>query len=573
MDTNKTITIPVENVGQAYLEILRARGIKYFFGNSGTDFGPIIDGLAKFGAEKKTHPMPITVPHEFVAVSMAQGYAMITGEPQVVMVHVIVGTGNASAAVMNASRLNVPMIFSAGRTPLTEEGMRGSRSNFIHWGQESFDQGSLLREFTRWDYELRNGDQVEAVVDRALEMALGNPQGPVYLTLPREVLAQKMDSVTIHPFRKNQEEALRPTDETIERTVEILRGANNPLIITGRLGSDPAAVSAMVAFAEAMTAPVVTPASPFVSFPNTHDFHLGVNSGPYVKDADVIVVVESDVPWYPAQGKPAENAKVIQIARDPTYSGIPIRNFPKDISIGGDPKLALTLLAAALRNGPRNEKLLAERAERIRSTHKQYREGLKKRIEKASRERPVSHTWLAHCVDQARDQDTIVLSDHGIGNEVLNLSEPESYFGGSPAGGLGWGIGGGLGMKLARPEKTIIVTAGDGTYMFNNPTACHFVSQAYHLPALTIVCNNAIWHSSKAATQQVLPDGWAQSTGNFPLCELSPSPRYEKIVEAHDGYGEMVDDPQELPAALKRALKVVKEEKRQAVLNVICGTH
>lgn len=573
MDTNKTITIPVENVGQAYLEILRARGIKYFFGNSGTDFGPIIDGLAKFGAEKKTHPMPITVPHEFVAVSMAQGYAMITGEPQVVMVHVIVGTGNASAAVMNASRLNVPMIFSAGRTPLTEEGMRGSRSNFIHWGQESFDQGSLLREFTRWDYELRNGDQAEAVVDRALEMALGNPQGPVYLTLPREVLAQKMDSVTIHPFRKNQEEALRPTDETIERTVEILRGANNPLIITGRLGSDPTAVRAMVAFAEAMTAPVVTPASPFVSFPNTHDFHLGVNSGPYVKDADVIVVVESDVPWYPAQGKPAENAKVIQIARDPTYSGIPIRNFPKDISIGGDPKLALTLLAAALRNGPRNEKLLAERAERIRSTHKQYREGLKKRIEKTSRERPVSHTWLAHCVDQVRDEDTIVLSDHGIGNEVLNLSEPESYFGGSPAGGLGWGIGGGLGMKLARPEKTIIVTAGDGTYMFNNPTACHFVSQAYHLPALTIVCNNAIWHSSKAATQQVLPDGWAQSTGNFPLCELSPSPRYEKIVEAHDGYGEMVDDPQELPAALKRALKVVKEEKRQAVLNVICGTH
>src|SRR6266511_3551530 len=129
MDTNKPVTIPVETVGQAYLEILRACGIKYFFGNSGTDFGPIIDGLAKLAADKKMHPMPITVPHEFVAVSMAQGYAMITGEPQVVMVHVIVGTGNASAAVMmNASRLNVPMIFSAGRTPLTEEGLRGSRS-------------------------------------------------------------------------------------------------------------------------------------------------------------------------------------------------------------------------------------------------------------------------------------------------------------------------------------------------------------------------------------------------------------------------------------------------------------
>jgi acetolactate synthase-1/2/3 large subunit len=573
METNKPVTISVETVGQAYLETLRARGIKYFFGNSGTDFGPIIDGLSKLAADKKEFPKPITVAHEFVAVSMAQGYAMITGEPQVVMVHVIVGTGNASAAIMNASRLNVPMIFSAGRTPLTEEGFTGSRSNFIHWGQESFDQGSLVREFTRWDYELRNGQQVEAVVDRALEMTQGTPQGPVYLTLPREVLAQKMDSITIHPFRKNKTEPLQPSAESVKRTAELLRNASNPLIVTGRLGSDPTALSAMVAFAEALVAPVVTPASPFLSMPNTHDYHLGVSSTPYVKDADVVVVVECDVPWYPLQAKPPEHAQVIQIARDPNYSGVPIRSFPKDISIGGDPKLALQLIAEELRRGPRNEKVLSERAERIRAKHKQYRESLKQKVEKASGQRPISHAWLAHCVDQVRDKDTIVISDHGVGNEVLNLSEPESYFGGSPAGGLGWGIGGGLGMKLARPEKTVIATVGDGTYMFNNPTACHLASQAYDLPMLTIVCNNAIWHASKAATQQVMPDGWAVSTGNFPLCELTPSPRYEKIVEAHDGYGEKVDNPQQVLPALQRALKVVKEEKRQAVLNVICGSH
>jgi acetolactate synthase-1/2/3 large subunit len=573
MEAHKTITVPVETVGQAYLEVLRARGIKYFFGNSGTDFGPIIDGLAKFGAEEKEFPKPITVPHEFVAVSMAQGYAMITGEPQVVMVHVIVGTGNASAAVMNSSRLNVPMIFSAGRTPLTEEGFTGSRSNFIHWGQESFDQGSLLREFTRWDYELRNGEQVETVVDRALEMALGTPQGPVYLTLPREVLAQKMASITIHPNRKGKAEPLQPSTESIRRTAEILRRAANPLIITGRLGSDTSAMKAMVSFAEALVAPVVTPASPFVSMPNTHDFHLGVNSAPYIKDADVVVVVESDVPWYPTQSKPPESAKVIQIARDPNYGGIPIRNFPKDISIGGDPKLALELLARELASGPRDDKALRERTEKIRAERKRHRDRMKQRVEHAGEEKPISHAWLAHCVEQVRDADTVVISDHGIGAEVLNLSEPASYFGGSPAGGLGWGIGGGLGMKLARPEKTFIVTVGDGTYMFNNPTACHFVSEAYDLPLLTIVCNNAVWHSTKAATQQVMPDGWAVSTGNFPLTQLAPSPRYEKVVEAHGGYGEMVDDPKEVLPALKRALKVVKEEKRQAVLNVICGSH
>lgn len=573
MAMNQPVTIPVETVAQAYLEILRARGVRYFFGNSGTDFGPIIDGLAKFAAERKEHPKPITVPHEFVAVSMAQGYAMITGEPQVVMVHVIVGAGNASAALMNASRLNVPMIFSAGRTPLTEEGLKGSRSNFIHWGQESFDQGGLLREFMRWDYELRNAEQLEAVVDRAMEMALGNPQGPVYLILPREVLAQKMESITIHPYRKAKAEASQPGPETIQRTAELLRQATNPLIITGRLGSDTNAVSALVSFAEALVAPVVTPASSFVSFPNTHDLHLGVSSAPYVKDADVVVVVESDVPWYPFQAKPPDNAKIIQIARDPAYGGVPIRSFPMDISIGGDPKSALELLAQELKRQPRNEAFLSERAERIRSEHKRYRERLKQKAEKASGERPIHTAWLAYCVEQVRDNDTIMVNDHGVGSEYLSLSKPESYFGNSTAGGLGWGIGAGLGMKLARPEKTVIASVGDGTYIFNNPTACHFVSRAYDLPMLTIVCNNAIWHSSKAATQQVLPDGWAASTGNFPLCDLSPAPRYDMIVAAHGGHGEMVDDPAELLAALKRALKVVREEKRQAVLNVICGNH
>ena len=283
-------------------------------------------------------------------------------------------------------------------------------------------------------------------------------------------------------------------------------------------------------------------------------------------------MVECDVPWYPFQGKPSENAKVIQIARDPNYSGIPIRSFPKDISIGGDPKSALELLAQELKRQPRNEILLAERAQRIRAQHKQYRERAKQKAEKASGERPIDTAWLSYCVDQVRDSDTLIVNDHGVSQEHLSLSEPASYFGGSPAGGLGWGIGGALGMKLAHPEKTVIASVGDGTYMFNNPTACHFVSQAYDLPMLTIVCNNAIWHSTKAATQQVMPDGWAVSTENFPLCDLKPAPRYEMVVAAHGGYGELVDDPQQLLPALKRALKVVREEKRQAVLNVICGT-
>ena len=114
------VTISIENTAQAYLEILRDRGIKYFFGNAGTDFAPLVDAFAKFAAEGKEFPRPILVPHEFAAVSMAHGYAMVTGEPQVVMVHVNVGTSNGLTGIINASRANIPLIFTAGRTPITE---------------------------------------------------------------------------------------------------------------------------------------------------------------------------------------------------------------------------------------------------------------------------------------------------------------------------------------------------------------------------------------------------------------------------------------------------------------------
>jgi acetolactate synthase I/II/III large subunit len=151
-----TRTIPIDSTAEAYLELLRNRGIEYFFGNGGTDFAPLVEAFAKSASQGGTTPKPMTVPHEYVAVSMADGFYRVTGRPQAVMVHVIVGTANAAGAIMNAARAHVPILFSGGRTPITESGLRGARIAHIHWAQESFDQGSLVREFVKWDYELRN---------------------------------------------------------------------------------------------------------------------------------------------------------------------------------------------------------------------------------------------------------------------------------------------------------------------------------------------------------------------------------------------------------------------------------
>src|SRR6059036_2411947 len=174
----------VETTAEAYLELLAARGVDYFFGNAGTDFAPIIEAYTRRRARGQLLPRPVTVPHEVPAVAMAHGYAMVTGRPQAVMVHVIVGTANALGGVINAARGGVPMLFTAGRNPITEAGFRGSRERQIHWAQESFDQGAIVREFVKWDYELRNFAQLETVVDRALAVTQAEPQAPVYLARP-----------------------------------------------------------------------------------------------------------------------------------------------------------------------------------------------------------------------------------------------------------------------------------------------------------------------------------------------------------------------------------------------------
>src|SRR5262249_14858035 len=133
-----TRTLRATTTAQAYLELLRDRGIEYFLGNAGTDFAPLVEAFATLEVEGRPAPRPLVVPQESVGVWMGHGYALGAGKPLAVMVHVTVGTGNASTPIISASRANVPILMSAGRTPITEEGLPGARDLHIHWAQESF---------------------------------------------------------------------------------------------------------------------------------------------------------------------------------------------------------------------------------------------------------------------------------------------------------------------------------------------------------------------------------------------------------------------------------------------------
>ncbi len=559
----------MESAAEAYLELLAARGVEYLFANAGTDFAPLLEAYAKREAQAQALPRPVTVPHETTATAMAYGYTMVTGRPQVVMVHVIVGAANALGGIINAARANVPILFTAGRTPLTEAGFRGSRNVHIHWAQESFDQAGMAREFVKWDYELRNFAQLETVVDRALALAQAEPQGPVYLTLPREVLAERHERFEYaDPTRAPKPSPSLPAPESVAEAARLLAAARNPIIIAKASGRDPKAVPALVSLAEALGAPVFDQNNLYVNFPQNHPLHMGFDATPHLEAADVLLVVESDVPWFPHLKEPRAEAKVIQVAVDPLFSRYPIRGFPADVALAGTPRLTLGALAEATARLI-DARAVAERRKLWATEHSRLREAWAAKARAVQSDRPIDMAWVSRCLGEVMDDRTIVVNEYDLDPTQACFRIPGSFFTTSPAGGLGWGLGAALGAKLAAPDKTVIATVGDGSYIFGVPIAAHFVSRAAQLPILVVVFNNQAWNAVKRATLSVTPDGWAARTA-VPLYELDPSPDYELICRAAGGHGERVEDPEALPEALARALKVVNEERRQALLNVIC---
>src|SRR5438034_499195 len=519
----------VESTAEAYLELLAARGIEYLFANAGTDFAPLIEAYAKRGAQGQAAPRPLTVPHEIPAVAMAHGYAMVTGRAQAVMVHVIVGAGNAVGGIINAARANVPMLFSAGRNPISEAGHSGSRDRPIHWAQESFDQAAMVREFVKWDYELRSASHLETVVDRALTLAHTEPQGPIYLTLPREVLAQRQEAIEYaDPARMVKPGPLVPAPESVNEAAQILTSARNPIIIVKAAGRDPGAVAALVALAEALGAPVFEQFHTYLNFPQDHPLHGGFDAAPHLEAADAVLVVESDVPWFPGLKHPRPEARIVHVGVDPLFSRYPIRGFPTDLALAGTPRLALQALADAVARRA-EAGAVAERRSHWEAVHASTVAAATKRASAAQPESPMDMAWVSRCVGDVVDDQTIVVNEYDPDATPACFKRPGSYFAAPSSGGLGWGLGAALGAKLAAPDKTVICCVGDGAYIFGAPTAAHFVSRAYNLPALFVIFNNRTWNAVKRAVQSHAPAGAGVKSATMPLSDLEPAPDYELV--------------------------------------------
>jgi acetolactate synthase-1/2/3 large subunit len=569
-----TKTIASGTVADAYLAILADRGIDYLFANAGTDFAPIIEAYAKAQVHGTKVPKPITVPHENVCIAMAQGYYLKTGRPQAVMVHVNVGTANAMCGLINGWRGNIPVFFTAGRTPYSEEGgLAGMRSIEIHWPQEMRDQRAMVREFVKWDYELPNGEVLETAVDRALNIAMSEPRGPVYMTLPRETLAAPIkDFRYASPSRHATPTPPHPDPAAVEKAADLIAAAELPIIITRAAGRVESDVAKLTALAERFAIPVFERKHEVMCISANSPMRMGGNPEAFFDTADVIVVIESDVAWVPKVKAPQPESKIIHIGADPIFENYPLRGYTCDIAITGVVGATLVALNDAL---TARAKLAAVRIDARRSRLAGAHEKLKQRIaaslEKQRNASPIHPAWINHCITRVKGDDGIVVKEALTPTEHLQFTKPGTFFSMGQGGALGWGLGTALGLKAAAPDKLVICAIGDGSYMFANPIPAHYVGKAEKLPTLTVIYNNEMWNAVRRNTRDVYPDGYAAKSNQEPLTYFEPGTHYEKAVEALDGYGEKVERADALPAALDRALKEVGNG-RQAVLNVLCGT-
>jgi len=486
------------------------------------------------------------------------------------MMHVNVGTANGMNGLLNASRGNVPMLFTAGRTPTNEHSLKGHRSLDIHWTQEMYDQSGMTREAVKWDYELRNVEQLETIVDRALSVMMSDPKGPAYLALPREVLAWEVDEFTYtSPGRIQAASPAAPDPEALDEAASILAKSENPVIITNWGGRNPDVMPALVALAEKYAIPVVEYRNRFVAMPRHHPMFAGGNPNPFVEAADAILVIDCAVPWLPSQVNPSEDCQVIQMAVDPHYTMLPVRGFQSDIALTCASDTGLRALSNAMEEpGKSAAATIDKRRKAVTDRHNKLEDNWATKLEEVKDKTPIHPAWISHCIGNISDSETIFAKESQLQVQYLDTTKPNKILNAGASSGLGHGMGVALGAKLADRDRLVIGTHGDGSYMFNVPVSAHYVAAEQDLPILTVVFNNQRWQAVRGSTMGLHPDGYAAKANQMPLAYFNVEQHYEKMVEVSGGYGEQVTDPKDMQPALERALKAVMVDKRQAVINV-----
>lgn len=554
-------------VGELLLRSVAAHGMERLWFCSGSELVPLQEAAVRLRERGETVPEIAPVTHEHVAIAAAMGETMVSGRPAVVVAHADLGPLNFGAELHTALRGGYPLLLVSGY-PATNPERRTSQA---FWNQQRWDQGAIFRQYTKWDYKVSSHEEVGTVVARALQVALTPPQGPVYLAIPAEVLAQTHvlgDVVTAEALGVAQHGG--GDQDAIRLLARRLLDAERPLIITERAGQDPTAVSELTALCEEFGIGART-AGVRMNLPTEHPAQLGAHD---VTAADVVIVLDHHVPWIPAYGGPPAGAFVAFVGVDPIAAEIPLHEF----------RAQLRLFAAAapfLRSLREEMTRVASEADHARARDRWralQRDAAvvardRERVRREARELPhLTPEGLSACVDEFLAPTDILLDELGDTAGLVRRTLPGTLFmnGGSS---LGWATSAAVGASLASGGSPVVCLTGDGGYLFGVPQAALWAQRRYDAPVLTVIANNGGYRTGTSHVDDYFPDGAARRTGDYTGGRFDPLPDHAREAAACGALGLTVRTPAELQDALRRGRIAVTEERRPVVIDALLPDH
>jgi acetolactate synthase-1/2/3 large subunit len=550
-------------------------GIEYLFCNLGTDHAPLIEEMAHWREQGRAFPTLILCPHENTAVHMAGGYAVATGRGQAVLVHVDAGTANAAMGLHNLCRTRIPVLLIAGRAPMsTFDGATGGRDTYVHFIQEPFDQASVVRPYVKWEYNLAWPSMAHEVVSRAGAVMQSDPTGPVYLTLPREVLAAPVDAASLGAYGHQNHlpvKAQGADTKAIRAIAEQLMRSENPMLVTAYAGRNHEAPALIEKLAILCGMRVCEFNTIYMNIRRDSPYFGGYNPAAFTEQADFGLMVDVDVPWIPKTTRVNPNAYWAQLDVDAIKRDIPMWGFPLNARIEGDSVRLITQLIEIIEAHATSEfkTKAAARGLALQAVHAQNRHRAATLAQVPGVVNAINPHYLCAAIGQQIDLHDVVLNE-AIRNtmavfEQIPREVPGSLMGLS-GGGLGFSAGTALGIKLAQGKNRVIHFVGDGSFYFSNPSSVYAVANQYGLPILTVLLDNGGWSAVKESTLRMYPQGEAMSTNQF-ASELGYTTDFAAIAEAAGAHGESLVVPAQVEAAIARCLAAL-DSGRSALLHV-----
>lgn len=542
---------------EAFLRVLSGMGVERIFASPGSEWSPVWEALAK---PDESAPAYLSSRHEEIALAMASGYAKATGKLPGVMIHTTVGALHGSMALRGALHEQVPMVVFTGESiAYGEDDGPDPGGQWLRFLSDVGGPARLVDRCVKWSFGVNDRRILVSTVQRACQMAMSSPRGPVFVSLPMEYLFDKVTRET--PLKASMPSLPSPDPRGIEELANLLRTAGNPVIVSENAGRTAGVVNRMVELAELLDAPVVeTRSSGYFNFPRDHELHGGFDPGEFMADADVVCLVGATQPWHPASAPAAPGAKVAALDEEPLHMELPYWGFQLDLSIVGELEASLAALLERLgRDGVRGD---AERRARLREKGAARRAAWVRQARSLESREPIDTNWVMYQLNRVIPDDAYLVEEtitHRMAvHQYLDRVRPGNFFSGC-IGGLGTGLGTALGVKSAHPDKPVVLVIGDGSFNYNPGIAGFGFAQEFRMPILIVLMDNHGYKSMKRGVPAYYPEGWAVRTNQFVGTSIAPAPDYAAIARAFDGFGERVQRPDTVGPALERGLQAARE--------------